>query len=155
MRNVLAVLLLLAACLTGCGPAAGARTITVLASWTGDEGAAFEQVLAGFTAQTGVRVRYQGTRAVSEVLASDVQNGNPPDIAVVPNPGELVTYVRSHNLYPLDEVLGVPLSERYGPQWLRLQVAGQAHLYGIAVKVDLKSIVWFNPALRGMVQPGT
>ncbi|MGI6869527.1 ABC transporter substrate-binding protein [Amycolatopsis sp. 3B14] len=155
MRGVVGVLLLVAACLTGCGAGAGTRTITVLASWTGAEGVAFEQVLAGFTAQTGIRVRYQGTRAVSQVLASDVQNGNPPDVAVVPNPGELVTYVRSHNLYPLDDVLGAPPAEIYGPQWLQLQVAGQAHLYGIAVKVDLKSIVWFNPALHGLAQPST
>ncbi|GAB3588009.1 ABC transporter substrate-binding protein [Amycolatopsis endophytica] len=155
MRNLFGALILLAACLAGCGPTSGAGTITVLASWTGAEGAAFEQVLAGFTAQTGVRVHYQGTRAVSQVLASDVQNGNPPDIAVVPNPGELVTYVRSHNLYSLDDVLGAPPAQIYGPQWLQLQVAGQAHLYGVAVKVDLKSIVWFNPLLHGLTQPGT
>ncbi|MDQ0381923.1 ABC transporter substrate-binding protein [Amycolatopsis thermophila] len=155
MRHLLGALLLLTACLAGCAPATGAGTITVLASWTGAEGAAFEQVLAGFTAQTGVRVRYQGTRAVSQVLASDVQNGNPPDIAVVPNPGELVTYVRSHNLYPLDDVLGGAPADIYGPQWLQLQTAGQAHLYGIAVKVDLKSIVWFNPALHALTQPRT
>ncbi|NIH83243.1 ABC transporter substrate-binding protein [Amycolatopsis granulosa] len=155
MRTLAGVLLLVAACLTGCGTGDGTRTITVLASWTGGEGAAFEQVLAGFTAQTGIRVRYQGTRAVSQVLASDVQNGNPPDVAVVPNPGELVTYVRAHNVYPLDDVLGAAAAEAYGPQWLQLQTAGQAHLYGIAVKVDLKSIVWFDPARHGLPRPGT
>jgi alpha-glucoside transport system substrate-binding protein len=154
MTRLLATLILLAACLTGCGNAS-ASTLTVLASWTDDEGAAFQKVLAGFTARTGIEVRYQGTRAVGQVLAADVQTGNPPDVAVLPNPGELVKYVRSHDLQPLDDVLGRPPADLYNPQWLRLQTAGQAHLYGVAVKADLKSIIWYNPSRLGSPRPRT
>ncbi|MEK8172172.1 hypothetical protein NKH77_31605 [Streptomyces sp. M19] len=64
-------LVLLAALGTGDARVRGASgTVTLLASWTGGEEAAFRTVLRRFTEETGIRVEYQGTTALREVIDS-------------------------------------------------------------------------------------
>ncbi|UJW30946.1 extracellular solute-binding protein [Saccharothrix sp. AJ9571] len=138
-RALLGILLLgLSACSGTPEPAGG--TLTVLASWEGAEGAAFESVLERFEDESGIEVDYRGTRSVSQVLRSDVQKGRPPDIAVLPNPGELARYVESGDLRPLTDVLG----ELPGAQWLPLQRLGTPAYYTVVVKADLKSMIWYR-----------
>ncbi|MEV6620250.1 hypothetical protein AB0M83_13305 [Amycolatopsis sp. NPDC051106] len=73
MRKRLAVTVLaaaLAAGVSGCSADPGAEVVTVLGPWTGDEQAAFQRVLDGFTRETGIPTRYQGTRAQNQVCAA-------------------------------------------------------------------------------------
>ncbi|WP_370945407.1 ABC transporter substrate-binding protein [Amycolatopsis sp. cg5] len=143
----LGFLLLTVLLLTGACTAVAKPALSVLASWTGDEEKAFKAVLRGFTEETGIEVTYTGTRALSQVLRSDVQKGQPPDVAVLPSPGELATYVRTGDVQPIDGVLGPHPEESYSEQWLQLQRAGTGNLYVVPVKTDLKSIIWHEPAV--------
>ncbi len=133
-------------CVVGAGDTSGWQShgsVSVLASWTGPEGHGFRELLDTFTRRTGVHVDYQGTTALREVLSSEVASGTPPDIAVLPSSGELAAYAGQRQLTPLDQV--IPSRERtaYGQLWTpRLSANGS--VYGIAVKADLKSIVWYD-----------
>ncbi|MGA6155704.1 ABC transporter substrate-binding protein [Stenotrophomonas sp. NPDC087984] len=141
-------------CVVGAGDTSGWQSrgsVSVLASWTGPEGHGFRELLDTFTRRTGVHVDYQGTTALREVLSSEVASGTPPDIAVLPSSGELAAYAGQRQLTPLDQV--IPSRERtaYGQLWTpRLSANGS--VYGIAVKADLKSIVWYD---RDRRRPGT
>jgi alpha-glucoside transport system substrate-binding protein len=135
---------------TGVGACAGGDpgSVSVLASWTGAEQAAFQQVLDRFSRQTGIRVHYEGTRALSQVLASDVQQGTAPDIAVLPSLGDLAGYVRQDALRPLDDVISQSQDRSHSPQWRQLETlprGGQRHRYAVAVKATLKSLIWYDP----------
>ncbi|WP_033262517.1 ABC transporter substrate-binding protein [Amycolatopsis vancoresmycina] len=138
---VLAVVLLV----SGCSAGTGAEPVTVLGSWTGDEQAAFLRVLDGFTKETGIPTNYQGTRAQSQVLRGDLQQGTPPDVAVLSNPAELAGYARTGQLKPLAGVLDAGATAAYSPQWRKLQQLGGTTMYTVVVKADLKSIVWYSP----------
>ncbi|MFJ4635632.1 ABC transporter substrate-binding protein [Streptomyces hygroscopicus] len=117
--------------------------VTVLATWTGAEGQAFRELLDAFTRDHGIHVDYQGTTALREVLSSEVDSGTPPDIAVLPSSGELAAYARQGLLAELDGVVPAGRGTAYGGLWTpRLRAGGP--VYGIAVKADLKSIVWFD-----------
>jgi alpha-glucoside transport system substrate-binding protein len=141
-----AVTLLLAA--TGACARGDDTPVTVLASWTGGEATAFRQVLDRFTAKTGIRVDFQGTRALNQVLTAELQKGTPPDIAVLPSPGDLANYVRRNAVRPLDDVIDAPAQQSHSPQWLRLEQmsngTGRAR-YAVAVKTSLKSLIWYDP----------
>src|SRR5262245_2538992 len=102
-----------------CGIGGDRAGVTVLAPWTGAEGAVFRQVLDRFTAKTGIRVDFQGTRALNQVLTAEVQKGTPPDIAVLPSLGDLASYVRRDAVRPLDEVLSGEQS--HSPRWVQLE----------------------------------
>ncbi|WP_410644388.1 ABC transporter substrate-binding protein [Amycolatopsis sp. lyj-346] len=131
--------------LSGCSAGSGTEELTVLGPWTGDEQQAFLRVLDGFTRATGIAVSYQGTRAQNQVLRGDLQQGTPPHVAVLSNPAELAVYVRSGDVKPLDGVLGTETTAAYSPQWRKLQQLGADAVYAVAVKADLKSIVWYTP----------
>ncbi len=145
---LVAVLLGGAAC-----SATGHGTVAVLASWTGAEEGDFKQVLDAFKAKTGITVDYRGTRALDQVLASDVQRGTPPDVAVLPNPGALVSYVHQGKVKALGDVLGAQ-SGSYGPQWQSLDRVGSQQ-YAVAVKADLKSSIWYATANLPGPKPAT
>ena len=120
-------------------------SVTVLASWSGDEEKAFRGVLDAFTADTGIRVEYQGTSAQREVLLGEVQAGAPPDIAVLPSSGELVDYARLGQVQPLSGVITPDQQKAYGSLWMpRLNIGGREDIYWVPVKADLKSLVWYD-----------
>jgi alpha-glucoside transport system substrate-binding protein len=147
MRTVRAVALAAVALLiSGSAACAGGdrAVVTVLASWTGGEGEAFRQVLDRFTDRTGIRVDFQGTRALNQVLTAEVQKGTPPDIAVLPSPGDLASYVRRSAVRPLDDVIDTGAEQSHSPQWLRLERMDDAR-YAVAVKTSLKSLIWYDP----------
>lgn len=151
-RILLACLAVLAACAAAVAVPAGLATgggggvVTVLAPWTGTEGQDFTQVLGDFTKATGVRVVYQGTSALDQVLQADLSKGAPPDVVVLPRPGDLPEYA-DDGLVPLGSVLAGS-DGRYGPEWQRLTEVtapgGPAREYAIVVKVSLKSLIWYS-----------
>jgi alpha-glucoside transport system substrate-binding protein len=121
-----------------CGTVADSGTVTILGSWTGAEEAQFRQVLD----RSGIKYSYQGTRGLDQVLQADVHNGNPPDIAILPSPGALATYVGDRELKPIGAASS---AGDYDQQWQQLTtVNGRG--YAVVVKADLKSVLWFDPA---------
>jgi alpha-glucoside transport system substrate-binding protein len=128
-------------------PSAG--VVTVIASWTGTalgtEGYDFQQVLNKFTATTGIAVRYTGTRGLDQLLQSDIQQGSPPDLAILPSPGELLQLEEQGYLYPLSEVLSKQQTAAYGPQWQKIMKLGTGQLYTLPIKTDLQNLVWYDP----------
>jgi len=143
--------LLAAVALPGCEAAEAATgTVTVLGTWTGNEQSGFEAMIRGFEQQTGIQVDYTGTRDADAVLSSDLEDGNPPDLAVLATPGELHQYAAAGTLVPLDSALAsVPLASQYGPAWRALMQepgpSGARHYYAIIVKAALKSVIWYDP----------
>ncbi|GAB2904992.1 ABC transporter substrate-binding protein [Streptomyces mayteni] len=145
LLGALALLLTAAAVVGGVVRATSeAPTVSVFASWTGDEGAVFDTVLADFTERTGIEVEYQGTTAQREVLMSQVRSGSPPDVAILSSPGELAEYAARDEIHPLGRALG-DQRDAYGEPWLA-PLAGEEETYWVPVKADLKSVVWYDPA---------
>ncbi|MCA1603954.1 MAG: ABC transporter substrate-binding protein [Acidobacteria bacterium] len=130
--------------LGACSTVGSAGSVTVLGPWSGTEESNFNKVLDNFEDETGIRVFYRSTRALNQVLSSDVQRGAPPDIAILSGPNDLAQYVPSGELKPLDDVIGPPQGT-YSEWWLGLQKLGKDKLYGVVVKANLGSIIWFNP----------
>ncbi|MFI7123713.1 ABC transporter substrate-binding protein [Amycolatopsis sp. NPDC049868] len=155
MKRLMAVLTALSLLAGGCSASAEDEPVVVLASWTGGEETAFRQVLDAFKADTGIDYLYEGTRAVDQVLASDVQRGTPPDVAVLPNAGVLAKYRKSGDLLPLGEDLSAAVTRSFSPQWVTLQQIGTEKLYAVAVKADLKSLIWYAPARMTGIRPTT
>ncbi|MEV7328437.1 ABC transporter substrate-binding protein [Micromonospora sp. NPDC093244] len=133
--------------LSGCSGDGPAGEVTVLASWTGAERAAFDAVLRGFEAESGIHVDYQGHRDVSQVLQAGIERGRPPDIAVLPRLNDVQRYVNEDQLRPLDEI--VEGDAGAAAQVIRLarktEPVGPQRAYAVAVATHLKSIFWYEP----------
>jgi alpha-glucoside transport system substrate-binding protein len=169
-RSVFSVLLILAFLGSGCQmptPAApsaqqseqgAARTVSVLAVWGGDELDNFRAMITPFEEATGITVEYEGTRDLNAVLTTRIEGGNPPDLAGLPGPGQLLEYARAGHLVPLNDVLDMEMmQEEYDPGFLQLATVDES-LYGIFIKSAVKSLIWYNPkalAAAGYTVPET
>jgi alpha-glucoside transport system substrate-binding protein len=169
-RRPLAVLvgLLAVAVAAGCtgsddaAPTASAgldgASVDVVGLWSGPEHDAFETVASTWEDDTGGVVDWHGSQDVARDLATRLDDGDPPDIAVLPNPGLLHELAAKDALVPLDDVLDMDqVTQDYSSAWLDLGSDG-GELYGLFSKVSSKATVWYAPpvfAAAGYAVPAT
>jgi alpha-glucoside transport system substrate-binding protein len=115
--------------------------ISLLAVWSGDEEARLIEIFQPLIDACNITFTYEGTRDLSAVLSTRVEGGNPPDVTMMPSVGSLEQYKDS--LVPLKDV-GANL-DNYLPSWQALGTV-DGTVYGVFVKSDIKSIVWYSPA---------
>lgn len=121
-------------------------TVTVLAIWGGEELDNFMAMIEPFQEQTGIEVQYEGTRDLGAVLNTRIAGGNPPDVAGLPNPGQLIALAEGGSLKPLDDVLDMEaMQSQYDEGFLNL-ASHNGQMYGIFTKAAVKSLVWYVPA---------
>jgi len=118
-------------------------TVTVLGPESSDEEAgAIIAALKEFGDANGIRIQYTGARDAADLINTQVAGGNPPDIFVFPQPGKLADFARNGDLIALPA--DVEASVAWSEAWTTFgNVDGTQ--FGIPVKADLKSLVWYQP----------
>jgi alpha-glucoside transport system substrate-binding protein len=114
--------------------------ISILSVWAGEEENTFKAVLAPVLEACNLTLNHEGTRDLNTVLDSQVQGGQPPDIASMPNPGALSVY--GDQLVALED-LNVN-ADNYVQGWKDLGSVNGVWV-GLPIKTDIKSIVWYSP----------
>ncbi|MDJ0498546.1 MAG: ABC transporter substrate-binding protein [Acidimicrobiia bacterium] len=119
-------------------------SVTVFSSEDGvDEATGIQRALDVFAAESGIEITHTGARDFSEQINAQAAGGNPPDIAMFPQPGKVRDFAAQGFLLPLAPEVDAAVR----PQWPAgtletYSVDGTA--YAVQVKTDLKSIVWYN-----------
>ena len=128
------------------GAEEGTGTVSVLSLWGGGEQEAFQEVLAAFTEETGIRTQYESARDFLPVIRSRLAAGNPPMVAIIPRPGIVEDLANEGSLISLED-LGLDvdaINENYTEAWTNLtDVDGTT--YGVVAKANSKSVVWYRP----------
>ena len=148
----LAGLLALAASMVPAGvstasPALGhiGGSVSLWAEWTGPEQRDFQAVLSPFESETGVTINYSSKGSnMDTAIDAAVAGGAPPQVALVPDPGTLLTLAKKGAIEPLAPVIGSEASD-YGAAWNNL-VTYNGKLYGVWFKGANKNTIWYNPA---------
>lgn len=121
-------------------------TVTVLGTWGGNEVSSFQEVVFPFTEETGVGMAFEGTRDLAAVLTTRVEAGNPPDLAILPNPAQVQQFAEQGALVDLSTVFDMDaVNDAYAQSWLDINTI-DGTLYGLFFKAALKSNVWYSPA---------
>ncbi len=127
----------------GGGEFAG-KTVTVFSSEDGEaEAGGIQAALDVFAARTGMTITHTGARDFSDQINAQAAGGNPPDIAMFPQPGKVKEFAAQGFLLPLD----ADVEDAVRPQWPDGTLEAYSYEgdpYAIQVKTDLKSIVWYN-----------
>jgi len=133
--------------------AAVAQQVTIAVVWSGNELDAFKAVIAPFEAETGIDVIIDEVgRDLPTVLPIRVASGNPPDLAALPNPGQMKEFAEQGALVALDDLANLA---DHPAAFVDLGTVDD-HVYGLFIAADLKSLVWYNPkafAARGYGVP--
>jgi alpha-glucoside transport system substrate-binding protein len=109
------------------------------------EGQALLDAFDAFTERTGIEIQYQGTRDFEAQIGVRVDGGDPPDIAMFPQPGRIREFAEEGALVPVAPEVATELQTNMDPQLVEL-VTIDDEIYGIPAKADLKSLVWYDPA---------
>lgn len=123
----------------------GGGTVKVLGVWGGQELDTFNEAIKPFTARTGIKVDFEGTRDIDAVLTTRIQGNNPPDIALLPGPGKMIELVNDKKLVDLSTMLDMnAFAKNYNAGWKDLgSVNGK--LYCIYLGASIKGLIWYNP----------
>ncbi|MDN3496662.1 ABC transporter substrate-binding protein [Planococcus sp. APC 4015] len=129
----------------GDGGGGEGETVTIMGGFTDAQAAAFQADLDVWSETSGITVTYDGNTDFQTAIVARATAGNPPDIAIYPQPGVLKSQTQS--LFPLEElgidVEGITADEANGLGTIA-QVDGQT--YGLPYSINVKSLVWYNPA---------
>lgn len=123
------------------------QSISIVGLWTGAEQKNFESVLALFSELTNARAEYSPAGDnIATVIGTRIEGGNPPDVAILPQPGLVLDFARRGSLVPIESAAGDMVDKYYAPVWRDLgSVDGT--LYGVWYKAANKSVVWYNANL--------
>jgi len=133
-------------------------SVEVLGVWGGDELASFEAMVQPWEQETSGDMQFTGTRDLNALLTTRVAGGNPPDIAILPNPGQMVEQVKDGKLVALCSFLDMnEIRSEYAKGWIDLGTVDNK-LYGLFMKADSKGTIWYNPktfSSKGWQSPET
>ncbi len=134
--------------------------VTIFGAFTSVEQDAVNSVIDQFFNQpTGAKAVYEGSESFEEQIKIRVEGGNPPDIALYPQPGSVVEQAEAGNAIALED-LGFDIAEleaTFGSYLLGLGEFNGKH-YGIPTNANIKSLVWYSiPAFdaNGLTPPTT
>jgi alpha-glucoside transport system substrate-binding protein len=137
---------LLSACGGGSSTLASPKSVEVLNVWGGSELDSFKAVVAPFTAQTGITVNPNSTRDLDATLTTRIRGNNPPDVAILPNPGKMQQLAQQKHLIALDTFLDMgKIRSDYAKAWIDLG-SYNGKFYALFYKAANKGTVWYNPA---------
>ena len=141
----------LAAASLGMGVSAQAatRTVTINVGYSAGDTQAFQDELnIAFPASSGIKVKVTSLASFDTDITTKIKAGQAPDIALWPQPGGLLA--QKSKLVPLDKVLGkatfTKIVKTLVPGFELLGKSGST-TYGLPVSANLKSIVFYNPAV--------
>jgi alpha-glucoside transport system substrate-binding protein len=119
--------------------------VEVLGVWGSEELDSFQAMVAPWEQQTGGKMSFTGTRDLTAILTTRIQANNPPDIAILPNPGLMAELAKAGNLIPLNTFLDmVKINQEYAKGWVDLGTVN-GNLYSIFMKASDKGTVWYSP----------
>lgn len=165
-RRLLAPIVVVAAAgfaLAGCSAGGGNEDdggdgeITIMGAFVDDQAAAFQAELDEWSKDSGIKVTYDGNSDFQTAVVARVTAGNPPDIAIYPQPGVLASQTSS--LYSYEE-LGIDVDEITSDEaeGLASIAVFEDETFGLPYSINVKSLVWYNPAAfeaAGLTVPTT
>jgi alpha-glucoside transport system substrate-binding protein len=100
------------------------------------------QVFDVFSEATGITVEYEGSGDFETLVLVRAEGGDPPDIALFPQPGLIQDQVDKGYLMPLWPELADYVKTVNSGAWIDLQ-SFNGELYGLNYNANVKSIVWY------------
>ncbi len=120
--------------------------VSIFGAPTSVEGDAINQVIEEyFNGPYNADAFYEGSDSFETQIKIRVDGGNPPDLALYPQPGSIIEQAEAGNAVALED-LGFDMAEledRFGEYLLSLGEYEGKH-YGIPTNANYKSLIWHN-----------
>lgn len=124
----------------------GGAQVSIFGAPTSIEGDAINQVIEEhFNQPYNADAFYEGSDSFETQIKIRIDGGNPPDLALYPQPGSIIEQAEAGNAIALED-LGFDIAEledRFGEYLMSLGEYEGKH-YGIPTNANYKSLVWHN-----------
>jgi alpha-glucoside transport system substrate-binding protein len=111
-----------------------------------------------FETCTGATVKFEGSKEFEAQLVVRVKSGNPPDIAIVPQPGLLNTLVKdTGKVKEAPKATADNVDKWWGADWKAYGTV-DGKFYAAPLGANVKSFVWYSPKMfqeKGWTVPTT
>ncbi len=120
-------------------------SVNVFGPESAAEGEAIQAALDPFAAETGIDITYVGAGDFSDQINIQIDGGNPPDIAIFPQPGKVADFARTGDILPLPDDVNANVTANWPEAWTSFGNVDGVQV-AIPTKTDLKSLVWYSPS---------
>lgn len=93
---------------------------------------------------TGATVNYEGDKSFETQVLVRAQAGNPPDLAIVPQPGLLKQLVATGTVKPAPAETAANVDKFWSKDWKAYGTVGGT-FYAAPLGANVKSLVWYSP----------
>jgi alpha-glucoside transport system substrate-binding protein len=125
----------------------GGKEITITGSERDDPSViAINESLKAFGDRHNLKITFTGDADWETNINTQVQGGNPPDIGIFPQPGKLADFANDGSVKPLSDDAAASVKANWDEKYYAYSTV-DGKLVGVPVKTDLKSIVWYKPAV--------
>jgi alpha-glucoside transport system substrate-binding protein len=97
-----------------------------------------------FETCTGVTVDFSGDKAFEAQILLRAKNGDPPDLAIVPQPGLLARLVATGRAVPAPAATEANVDKFWSKDWKAYGTVG-GKFYAAPLGASVKSLVWYSP----------
>ncbi len=119
-------------------------TVTVFGPESSDdEAGAHQDALDIFAVANGMTIIYTGARDFSDQINAQAAGGNPPDIAIFPQPGKIVDFANEGFIVPLPDAVTSTVIANWPEAFVSFGNVDGVQ-YGVPNKADIKSLVWYD-----------
>jgi alpha-glucoside transport system substrate-binding protein len=101
---------------------------------------------ADFENCTGIDIVYEGSGQFEEQINVRVQGGNPPNLAITPQPGLVARLAQEGALVPAPQSVADNVAEFWSEDWANYGTV-DGTLYGSPLMASVKGYVWYSPSM--------
>lgn len=121
------------------------KTVSIYTGIVTPEDTAYTNSYKKFEQCTGVDVKYEGDKAFEQQVLVRARAGNPPDIAIVPQPGLLKQLVATGKAKEAPAAVAANVDKFWGADW-KAYATVDGKFYGAPSGASVKSLVWYSPS---------
>ncbi|MGE3447997.1 MAG: ABC transporter substrate-binding protein [Microbacteriaceae bacterium] len=120
--------------------------VTIIGTIADTEAELLEQSWADWEDENGIDIQYESTKEFEAQIGSLAQGGNPPDLAIFPQPGLLADLATRGYIQPAPEGVAANVADGWSEDWAAYgTVEGQ--LVGAPLMASVKGFIWYSPSL--------
>ncbi|WP_375386528.1 ABC transporter substrate-binding protein [uncultured Microbacterium sp.] len=136
----------LSACSSGGGSNGGSddKTVTIYGTISDTEAELLEQSWADFEKESGITIKYEASKEFESQIGIRAQGGNPPDLAIFPQPGLLGDLAKRDYLVEAPEGVKSNVEKYWSKDWAAYGTVNDK-LYGAPLLASVKGFVWYQP----------
>ncbi|GAA1139770.1 MULTISPECIES: ABC transporter substrate-binding protein [Microbacterium] len=128
----------------GGGGSSDSKTVTIYGTIVDDEAKLLQQSWADWAKENDITIKYEGSQDFETQLGTRAQGGNPPDIAIFPQPGLFADFASRDYLKPAPKDVEDNANKYWTKDWVKYGTVDDT-FYGAPLMANVKGWIWYSP----------